>query len=193
MIFASNNKGKLKEIKNILTNYNVISLKEAGVNIDVEEDGKTFYENALKKAKEIYKISNQPVIADDSGLCVCSLNDWPGILTHRFLGEDATDNQRNNKIIEKVNDADFVERKAKVVCCLVYYDGINTLSATGEIFGKITNAQRGVNGFGFDSIFELENGKTLAELSTTEKDKVSARAVACEILKIKINELIKNK
>lgn len=192
MIFASNNKGKLKEVRTILKEYEIKSLNDADIHIDVEEDGETFYDNALKKAKGIYALSGEPCIADDSGLCVCALNDWPGVLTHRFLGEDASDTERNNKIIERVNKEDNISRTAKIVCCLVYFDGQNTISATGEIYGKISNRERGDNGFGFDPIFELDNGKTLAELSIEEKNLVSARAIACEKLLIKLNNYITN-
>lgn len=189
MILATNNKGKLIEIQKILKGYEVKSLKEAGIDIDVDEDGETFYANALKKARDIYSLTGEPCIADDSGLCVCALGDWPGVLTHRFLGKDASDAERNNKIIERVNKEDNLKREAKVVCCLVYFDGRNTISATGEICGKISKSERGDNGFGFDPIFELDNGKTLAELSGEEKNLISARALACEKLLIELNKL----
>ena len=103
MIFASNNKGKIKEIKSIFIDEEIISLKEANVDIEVEEDADSFYGNALKKAKEIYKITNIPVIADDSGICIDAFDGWPGVLTHRFAGEEASDEDRNNLMIEKVS------------------------------------------------------------------------------------------
>ena len=187
MILATNNK---EEIKNILNNFEIYGLKESGINIDVEEDQKDFYGNALKKAKEIYKITNKPTIADDSGLCIDIYNDWPGVMTHRFLGDEATDIERNNAILEKMKDLNGKDRKAKVICCLVYYDGKDILVSEGVLEGCISINRRGENGFGFDEIFELSNGKTLAELTACEKNKISARSLAAQDLNKK---LLKNK
>ncbi len=184
MIAATNNQGKLKEIKKILESYKIYSLKERNINIDVEEDQDTFLGNATKKAKEIYNITREETIADDSGLCINALNGFPGVLTHRFLGEDATDETRNTALIEKANQCD--DRSAKVVCCIVYYDGKRTVVGEGVINGFISKERRGTNGFGFDEIFELENGQTLAELTPEEKNKVSARALALQDLKRKL-------
>lgn len=184
MIFATNNKGKLNEIKNIFNEFEIYSLKDKNINIDVIEDKDTFYGNALKKAKEIYEKTKEEVIADDSGLCITNLNDFPGVLTHRFLGENATDEDRNIALINKLNNS--YNRDAKVVCNLVYYNGENVVVGEGILEGKIVFEPRGENGFGFDSIFELENGKTLAELTNDEKNKVSARYLAAVDLKEKI-------
>lgn len=189
MIFATNNKGKLKEIREILSDFKIVGLNEFGVNIDVNEDQRNFYSNALKKAKKIYEITKEPTLADDSGLCITILNDWPGVMTHRFLGKEATDYERNGAIIAKMKDFDFNKREAKVVCCLVYYDGKNVISSYGNITGRICKSRRGNNGFGFDEIFELENGKTLAELTCEEKNKISARALAAEKIKLKLQNL----
>ena len=184
MIFASNNKGKIKEIKSILKDYEIKSLKEEGICIDISEDKDTFYENALSKAREIYKITNKPALADDSGLCIKDLNDWPGVNTHRFLGPNKTDRERNLAIIDKVN-SNALSRNAEVVCVLVYYDGKEIITAEGRIEGKITRAPRGENGFGFDEIFEYK-GKTLAELTEQEKNTISARRIASENLLTKL-------
>ena len=184
MIIATNNKGKIKEIKEIFNEYEIYSLNDKNINIDVVEDEDTFYGNALKKAKEIYKISKEEVIADDSGLCITALNDFPGVLTHRFLGEDATDEERNKELIRRVNN--LSDRSAKVVCNLVFYDGKNIIVGEGILQGRISTEPRGKNGFGFDSIFELDNGKTLAELTSDEKNKLSARYLAAIDLKNKI-------
>lgn len=185
MIFASNNKGKLREVKAIFEDYEVKSLAEAGINIEVEEDQDSFYGNALKKAKEIYEIAKEPVVADDSGLCIDVYEGWPGVLTHRFMGEEATDDDRNNAILNKMKEES--NREAKVVCNLVYYDGKDIVVGEGVLNGNISNERRGSNGFGFDDIFELENGKTLAELSSEEKNEVSARYLAAIDLKEKLN------
>lgn len=189
MILATNNKGKLKEIKEIFNEYEIYSLKDKNIDIDVIEDADTFYGNALKKAMEIYELTKEEVIADDSGLCINALNDFPGVLTHRFLGKAATDEDRNIDLINRVNN--ISDRSAKVVCNLVYYDGENTIVGEGILNGKITYESRGENGFGFDPIFELETGKTLAELSSEEKNKNSARYLAAIDLKEKMKILNK--
>lgn len=187
MILATNNKGKLQEIKEIMQEYEIYSLKDKNIFIDVSEDENTFYGNALKKTKEIYQISGEPVIADDSGLCIKALNDFPGVLTHRFLGDNAGDAERNQDLINRVNKVS--DRSAQVVCVLVYYDGQNTLIGEGILNGKIAHEPRGNNGFGFDPIFELENGQTLAEISPEEKNKLSARSLAAIELSNKIRTL----
>lgn len=181
MIVASNNEGKLREIKEIFNDRNLKTLKEANVFIDVEEDQDSFYGNALKKAKEIYEITKEETISDDSGLCVNSLNDWPGVLTHRFLGEDKTDRERNLAIIERCKDLD--DRSAKVVCNIVYYNNGEIVVGEGIINGYIAKEVRGENGFGFDEIFELESGKTIAELTCEEKNKLSPRKYALESIR----------
>ena len=184
IIVATNNLGKLKEIRAILDNYEVISLKDLNLSVDIVEDGKTFKENALKKAREVFKITKIPAIADDSGLCINALEGFPGINTARFLGNNASDNDRNNYILEKLKDKKESERKAEVVCDIAYVDEKNEYVVEGVIKGKITYEKRGNNGFGFDSIFELDNGKTLAELKDYEKNNVSSRKIALEKLKI---------
>ena len=139
MIAATNNLDKLKEIREILKEYRIYSLKEKGIDIDVLEDGNTFLENAKKKAIEVYKYSNsnEGVIADDSGLCIKALNGFPGVETHRFLGEDATDRERNEYLINEVNKYD--DRSAQFICNLVYYDGTNVIVREGVLDGFISN------------------------------------------------------
>lgn len=190
MVLATNNKGKIKELKSIFDEIfkDIKSLNESGVNIEIEESEKTFYGNALKKAREIYNAIKEPVIADDSGLCINKLDGFPGVSTHRFLGENATDEEINNALIEKVKN--LQDKSAKVICTLVYYDGENTVVGNGVINGKITMSPRGANGFGFDPIFELENKKTLAELESNEKNKISARYLASKDLANKLKEIL---
>ena len=190
MLLATNNKNKLKEIRKILVDYEIKSLKDVNLNIDIEEDGKTFYENAYKKAKAIYEVSNIPTIADDSGLCIDILDGFPGVMTHRFLGEGKSDIDRNNALIEMMKKYSGEDRNAKFICDLVYYDGINIIEGIGVLNGKISANIRGDNGFGFDSIFELSNGKTLAELTGDEKNIISARYKAALDLKKKIRKCI---
>lgn len=179
MVFASNNKGKLKEIRSIL-GEDIKSLADLNIDIDVIEDADTFYGNASKKAKEIYDVCKEAVIADDSGLCIDVLDGFPGVLTARFLGSDATSEDRNNYLVDKIKDYD--NHNCSVICCLVYYDGEKELVATGELKGKIVNP-RGDNGFGFDPIVELSSGKTLAELDSSSKNTISARYLAAKKLK----------
>ena len=186
MILATNNKGKLEEIRKILTDYKIYSLKDKNINVDVEEDKDSFLGNAMKKAKEIYEISHEETIADDSGLCINCLDGFPGVMTHRFLGDDATDRMRNEYLINEVNK--YEDRSAQVVCNLVYYDGEKEIVGEGILKGFISKECRGNNGFGFDEIFELPNGLTLAELFSDEKNSVSARSLAINDLKKKLKK-----
>ena len=187
MVFATNNIGKIRELKDIFGEGNIVSLDEVGIKIDVLEDRDSFYGNASKKARELYALINSPVIADDSGLCIDALDGFPGVLTHRFLGENKTDEEINKAIIDKCRN--IKDRRARVVCCLVYYDGVREVIAQGEIQGKIVKEPRGRNGFGFDSIFELEKGKTLAEIDSTIKNLCSARYLAAKELKKKLEDI----
>lgn len=183
IVMATNYQGKLKEVREILKDYEILSLKDLGCDIEVEEDQDTFEGNSLKKAKEISKLLKMPCIADDSGLCIEELNNFPGVLTARFLGEDATQEERNNYLINKLEEKE--NRKATVVTVMTYVDGEKNekLVARGEVKGYISKEKRGNNGFGFDEIFELENGKTLAELTSEEKNEISSRKNALEKLK----------
>ena len=186
IIVATNNKGKLIEIKKILSDYEIFSLNDLGLKIDIEEDGNSFKENAIKKAKEVFKITNIPCLSDDSGLCIDVLDGWPGIKTARFLGDDASDKDRNDYILTKLIDKNDDERIAKFVCDIAYVDCKNVIVTEGVIKGRIAKEERGDNGFGFDSIFELENKKTLSELTNEEKNAISSRKIALEKLKIEL-------
>jgi len=184
IILATNNKGKISELKEILKNNEVISLKEAGIDIEVDEDKETFEGNAIKKATEISKLTGKVCIADDSGLCIEALNGFPGVKTARFLGENATQEERNNYILEKMNGIEKEHRKAKVITCIAMVKPNEEEKVYTEILeGYIANEKRGDNGFGFDEIFELETGKTLAELEQIEKNKISSRSKALNKLK----------
>lgn len=189
ILAATNNVGKLKEIKEILKDFEILSLKDINCEIEVEEDGKTFEENSIKKAKEIFEITKIPCISDDSGICINKLDGWPGVYTARFLGEYATQEERNNAMINKLNSIKAEDRSAKVECVISYVDEKVVITTTGEIEGKITEKPRGENGFGFDSIFELDNGKTLAELTDKEKNVVSSRKIALNKLREMIDKL----
>ncbi len=181
VVIATNNPGKIKEIKEILKDYEILTLKDMNCEIEVEEDQDTFEGNAMKKAKEIANVLKMPVIADDSGLCIDILKGWPGVHTARFLGENATQEQRNNAILEKMKKEQ--KRTARVICCMAYYEDGNFILGKGEVEGKIATKKRGKNGFGFDEIFELPNGKTFAELTLDEKNQISHRKLALQDLK----------
>ena len=182
MIFATNNNKKLKQIKDLAQNLKILGLKEYGIEIDVEEDGTTFEENAIKKAKEIHALTGESVIADDSGLCIDFFDGWPGVYTHRFL-PNSTSSERNKAIIEKLLNVDDNLRSAKVVCVLALCDKQGKIyTYHGEINCKIGYEEKGENLFGFDPIVVLPSGKTLAELTDEEKEKVNARSIAFKML-----------
>ena len=188
LIIVTNNEGKIKEIKSILKGIELKTLKEEGINIDIQEDCETFEGNAIKKSRIIAQMTGKPCLADDSGLCIEKLGGWPGVKTHRFLGQNVSQEDRNNEILKKLENEE--NRKAKVVTCIALslVDG-RDIVVKGELEGNISQTKRGENGFGFDEIFEIENGKTLAEILPDEKNKISSRTKALHELKNKIKEL----
>lgn len=141
-----------------------------------------------KKSRTITEITGKPCLADDSGLCISKLDGWPGVKTARFLGKHVTQEDRNSEILKKLENEE--NRKAKVITCisLSLVDGRDIISI-GELEGNISKTKRGENGFGFDEIFEIENGKTLAEILPEEKNKISSRLKALQELKNKIKDL----
>lgn len=186
IIMASGNKGKIKEAQEILSNYKIVPMKELGVDIDVEEDKETFEGNAIKKAQTISKeLNGKMCLADDSGIEIEYLNGFPGVQTKRWL--DGTDRERNLAIIEKLKDVPKENRKIKFVTAIAISDGENIFSAVESIEGFVAEDVRGDNGFGFDEIFELEDGRTLAELSAVEKNEISSRKKALEKLNEELN------
>jgi XTP/dITP diphosphohydrolase len=195
VIVASNNQGKIKEIKEILKYFplEVISLKEANIKVDVVEDGKTFMENAYKKACEIYKITGEMVLSDDSGLMVDVLNGAPGVFSARFAGEHGNDKKNNEKLLELLKDKKEEDRKAKFVAAMVFIINENkVVQVQGECNGYIINEERGDDGFGYDPLFYIPDlKKTFAEISSSEKNAISHRGRALSILKNKLNEELK--
>lgn len=185
LIFATGNKGKLKEVKKIFekTEYEILSLYDLGDVPEIIEDGDTYEANALIKAKAIYKIHKMPVIADDSGLSVEQLNGEPGVYSARYAGENCTYDDNNQKLVKELSK--FEEPHiAKFVCSAVFYDGELIETASGELHGEIVSEFKGIHGFGYDPIFIPKNSdKTLAEFSSEEKNKISHRAVAFNKLK----------
>ena len=182
IIMASGNKGKIKEAQEILKDYEIIPMNEIGIDIDVEEDQETFEGNARKKAETIAKTLNEKMcLADDSGIQIEYLDGFPGVFTKRW--HKGTDREKNLEIIEKLKGVPKEQRKIKFVTAISISDGIENFCETGCIEGYVAENPRGNNGFGFDEIFELANGKTLAEMSQEEKNKISARKIALEKIK----------
>ena len=184
LIIASNNAHKLVEMKAILGQYfdEIFSLREAGIDHETVEDGKTFLENAEKKAREIAEISGCCAIADDSGICVDALGGAPGIFSARFCGHHGDDEANNKLLLEKLEHEE--NRRAHYTCAivLVYPDG-KKVSAEGYLHGEITEKRAGKNGFGYDPYFYLpEYGCTTAELDPEIKNKISHRANAIKAL-----------
>ncbi len=183
IILASNNRNKLKEMRAKLSKYNmnVISQKEAGYDIEVEETGVTFEENAALKATEIYRITKKPVIADDSGLEIDALNGAPGVYSHRFAGPDATDEDRINKVLSLLKSVPEEKRTARFKCTICYVDKKGEKHIfNGAAEGRIAFEPKGNNGFGYDPIFICELNKTFAEITGEEKNKISHRGKAIE-------------
>jgi len=180
VILASNNKHKLEEIKKILSplGYEVVSQAEAGVNIDVEETGTTFEENAALKAQAVYDLTKNAVISDDSGLEVDYLNGAPGVYSHRYAGENATDADRCAKLLSELSGVETEKRTARFVCVLCFIDDKGEkLVIRGTVEGIIGTEPKGENGFGYDPVF-MYGDRSFAELSAEEKNSVSHRADA---------------
>ncbi len=187
IIIASGNKGKIKETQEILTDFRIVSMEDIGIDIDVKEDQDTFEGNAIKKAETIAKfLKGKKCIADDSGIEIDVLEGFPGVFTKRWF--NGTDRERNLKLIEKLEGVPKEKRNIKFTTAIALSDGENTICETATIDGFVATKVKGENGFGFDEIFELKNGKTLAELSQDEKNQISARKIALEKLKKKLLE-----
>lgn len=187
IIFATTNEGKMKEVKSILEDLEceVVSLKDINLDVDIVEDGKTFEENAIIKAKTIMELTNEMVLADDSGLEVDYLDKAPGIYSARFLGEDTSYRIKNQYIIDKLENATGNERSARFICAIAFACPDGQISTTrGTIEGLIGYEEKGENGFGYDPIFYVpEFNCTTAELSTNQKNEISHRAKALKEMK----------
>lgn len=190
VLFASKNKGKIREVKKILgeADIEVSSLADFKDVPVVVEDQVTFLDNSKKKAKEIYNKFLIPVIADDSGLAVDQLDGRPGVYSARYAGENATDKDNNEKLITELMGFPS-PHKARFISVAVYYNGNNYISARGELDGEIILEPKGHNGFGYDPLFIPDGYKnTLAELSLEEKNRISHRAKAFKELKTRITQ-----
>ncbi|MBR1480228.1 MAG: RdgB/HAM1 family non-canonical purine NTP pyrophosphatase [Alphaproteobacteria bacterium] len=180
IVLCSGNSGKIAEIKEYLGCSKEVAVVSKKAEIDIDETGQTFKENALIKAKAVYEQIHKPVLADDSGVCVDALNGEPGIYSARYAGENKTDADRCLFLLNKMkNITDLFKRSCHMTTCLCYID-----QAGREHFfekslkGQIAFAPHGQNGHGYDPIFLLPNGKCLAELTIEEKNKVSPRGQA---------------
>ncbi len=186
LILATNNQNKLREISQILAPFgiSVRSQSEAGIHLEVEETGTTFAENAELKARAIFERSGLPVLADDSGLQVDALGGAPGIYSHRYAGEDATDAQRCEKLLSDLEGVAEENRTARFVCAMCYIDGAGIAHHfLGTVEGAIGFAPEGENGFGYDPVFRYQN-ISFAALSAEEKNAVSHRANALKQVQI---------
>lgn len=190
ILLATNNENKVKEISSKISKFGikVISQKEAGFDIEVEENGKTFEENAILKAEAIFKLANKPVVADDSGLQIDALNGEPGVYSHRYAGENATDKDRCNKVLKLMEEIKDNDRAARFVTSVCYIDinGVKHIF-NGVCEGKIAMEPHGENGFGYDPVF-LVGEKTFAEMTTQEKNEISHRGKAISKLVEYLND-----
>lgn len=199
IIFATGNEGKMREIRAILEDVTaeILSMKEAGLSLDIEEDGESFAENAAIKAKAVAdalategKFHDCAVLADDSGLEIDCLNGEPGIHSARYLGEETSFDVKSRDLLKRMEGVPDEERTARFVCAIaaVFPDGEN-ITTKGTIEGRIGHALKGDNGFGYDPIFYLpEYSRTAAELTDEEKNRISHRSRALALMK---KELIK--
>ena len=192
IVFATGNEGKMREVRLILQDlgFPVLSMKEAGVSLDIEENGTTFAENAMIKARAVWEKTGGIVLADDSGLVVDYLGGEPGVYSARYLGEDTSYEIKNQAIIDRLADAKEEERTARFVSAIaaVLPDG-SELVTEGTVEGLIAHEPAGNGGFGHDPIFYLpEYGVTSAEIPIEKKNEISHRGKALEAMKIKLRE-----
>lgn len=192
VIIATKNEGKVKEFRQLLApfGYEPVSLNEADINAEIVEDGETFEENAHIKAKAVHKLTGLPVIADDSGLEVEFLGGAPGIYSARYAGENATDKQRNLKLLEEMQGADTPLRGARFVCAIYFIgEGGKEYCVTGTLDGFIGFEPMGDGGFGYDPVFMIDEDTSLAMLESEEKNKISHRARAMQKLAEELRKL----
>lgn len=198
IVVASHNEHKKEEFKRILQplGVHVLTAKDMGISLgDVEEIGKTFAENACIKAFAALKATGMVSMADDSGLCVEYLDGAPGIFSARYVGKDATDKDRIEKLLSELKGVPDEKRNAKFVCsiCCIFPDG-KFIRVEEECHGKIAHEARGADGFGYDPVFEYKNGLTFAQMTDQKKDKVSHRGKAlrsfCKIFEAERNKTL---
>lgn len=195
LIVATQNEGKVREFKRIFAPLGIIVLSSSDIelNVDVQENGSTFAENAKIKAKTIMQLCALPTIADDSGLCVDALDGAPGVFSARYAGEGATDDQRIDKLLSELRYVPDEKRTAyfvsSICCCFPNGDEI---TAEGICAGKIGTEKRGENGFGYDPVFMTEYG-SFSEISAEQKDEISHRGKALREFYEKLKEYKENR
>lgn len=203
IVFATGNAGKMREIREILKDMDmeILSMKEAGVNADIAEDGATFAENAVIKAETVARLlaakgdaayEGAIVLADDSGLAIDALNGEPGIYSARYMGEDTPYSAKSADLIERLTGVPDEKRTARFVCAIaaVFATG-ETVTTQGVIEGRIGYEEKGDNGFGYDPIFYVpECGCTAAQLTEEEKNRISHRGKALEAMKEELRKRI---
>ena len=203
IIFATGNEGKMKEIREILDGLTflgekvqILSMKEAGIDIDIIEDGTTFEENAMIKARAVAVAAKEAIVlADDSGLVIDYLNGEPGIYSARYLGKDTSYRVKNANLVQRLEGVPDEKRSARFVCAIaaVLPDG-RELSTRGTIEGRIGYEEKGLNGFGFDPIFYVpEIGKYTAELSDEDKNRISHRGKALRAMREELEKELEKK
>ncbi|PIE98577.1 MAG: non-canonical purine NTP pyrophosphatase, RdgB/HAM1 family [Treponema sp.] len=190
IFLATGNSHKKAEFQTIFNDVNIIIPKEQGIEFNPDETGSTFFENAMIKARALYEITKQPVMADDSGLCVDALNGEPGIFSARygFVNGKTSDEMNIVKLLSNMENAE--NRRAHFVCCLVVYFGNDKFfSVQQTCHGEILQEKRGEHGFGYDPVFFIaELNKTMAELSDAKKNEISHRGRACRDMKLLLNK-----
>lgn len=194
MIFATGNEGKMKEIRMIMedTCDRILSMKEAGISVEIQENGLTYEENALLKARAVAAHTKEIVLADDSGLEIDYLNKEPGVYSARYMGENTPYNIKNGNLISRLEGVPEEKRTARFVCAIaaVFPDG-REVTVRAAIEGRIGYEEKGDNGFGYDPIFYVpEMGKTTAELTEEEKNRISHRGKALRLMKEELRKTV---
>lgn len=190
IIFATTNEGKMKETRMIMKDLDIelLSLKDVRISVDIKEDGKTFEENAIIKAKTICELTGEMVLADDSGLEVDYMDKAPGVLSARYLGEETPYSIKNQAILDNLKDAVGQERSARFVCVIAaaFPDG-RVITARGTVEGLIGFEEKGTNGFGYDPLLYVpEYGMTTGEMEPELKNEISHRGKALQLMKEKL-------
>ncbi len=186
LVFATKNIHKAYELKSLLKGYDIqlLTLNDFPDFKDIKETGSSFIDNALIKARKMHSYLKMPVLADDSGLEVEYLNNRPGIYSKRYAGKNATDKDRINKLLGELKNVSFNKRKARFVCAMVLKDKKDCFKVTGFCNGFVAEKPVGGNGFGYDPVFFLPDlKKTMAQLSTGQKNTISHRANALKQIK----------
>lgn len=194
VIIASNNKNKIREFKKIFenTSFELVSLKEAGIDIDIEENGETFVDNAIIKARTIALEYNTYAIADDSGLCCDGLGGEPGVRSARYAGDQHNDDDNNKKLMENIKNVS--NRNARYVCAICFANPKGEYVTTEDYCeGTIVDTPKGYNGFGYDPYFYIEKfERTMAEITLEEKNTISHRSKALEKMKLEYAKVVNN-